>query len=261
MKNPTLAAIAVETEYYGPSDENLLKNPDEGQRVKHDWKTHNYLIDQNSKYYYPGAIGIKTGFTDQAGECVVSYAKKDNIELIVSIFFDTDPQRWSDAKNLFDYGFNNYNYNLIQKKGDSVGALTVKNTARKIDFLASGDFTFLCSSAEKSQVQPQIVPDNKIFSQQGGDYLLNLSIRKGIKIGSVNYVLNGSVVATGTAYAGENYRKYNFFDYTFQFLTNIYVISAIIALAITAYVIYRVKMSARGRRYGTKYTFAKKKRK
>ena len=46
------------------------------------FKNTNDLLDSKSKYYYENAIGIKTGFTTQAKNCLISASQKDNMELI-----------------------------------------------------------------------------------------------------------------------------------------------------------------------------------
>lgn len=46
------------------------------------FKNTNSLLDSSNRYYYEYAIGIKTGFTTQAKNCLIAGAKKDGIELI-----------------------------------------------------------------------------------------------------------------------------------------------------------------------------------
>lgn len=46
------------------------------------WENSNPLIDSTSACFYSYANGMKTGFTDQAGSCLVASAKKDDVELI-----------------------------------------------------------------------------------------------------------------------------------------------------------------------------------
>jgi D-alanyl-D-alanine carboxypeptidase (penicillin-binding protein 5/6) len=52
---------------------------------------------------YPGANGVKTGFTNAAGDCLVAGAKRDGVQLIAVLY--NDDYRWEDAKALLDYGF------------------------------------------------------------------------------------------------------------------------------------------------------------
>jgi D-alanyl-D-alanine carboxypeptidase (penicillin-binding protein 5/6) len=52
---------------------------------------------------YSGADGIKTGYTDAAGDCLVAGAKRGGVQLIVVLL--NDDYRWDDATKLMDYGF------------------------------------------------------------------------------------------------------------------------------------------------------------
>jgi len=55
---------------------------------------------------YEGATGVKTGFTKKSGRCLVSSAKRSDLEL-VAVTLD-DPCDWQDHKNMLDYGFDSY---------------------------------------------------------------------------------------------------------------------------------------------------------
>lgn len=55
---------------------------------------------------YPGATGIKTGWTSAAGGCLAASAKRNGVELIVIIMHADDTRtRFEDASKLLDYGF------------------------------------------------------------------------------------------------------------------------------------------------------------
>lgn len=52
---------------------------------------------------YDGVIGVKTGFTDEAGRCLVSACERDGVTLICVTLNDRDD--WNDHMQLYDYGF------------------------------------------------------------------------------------------------------------------------------------------------------------
>ncbi len=52
---------------------------------------------------YEGVIGVKTGFTDEAGRCLVSACERDGVTLICVTLNDRDD--WNDHMHLYDYGF------------------------------------------------------------------------------------------------------------------------------------------------------------
>lgn len=66
----------------------------------------NLLLDADSPYYYEGANGIKTGYTDRAGRCLVSSATRNGETVITIVFLSTEEEVWSDSTALLDYGFN-----------------------------------------------------------------------------------------------------------------------------------------------------------
>ena len=69
---------------------------------------HHYgITDFTSAYYYPYAMGIKTGYTTKAGQCFVGAARKDGHELIAVVLLSdyVKPPKWIDAKKMFEYGF------------------------------------------------------------------------------------------------------------------------------------------------------------
>ncbi len=71
----------------------------------------NPIVDSENKFYYPYANGMKTGSTNQAGDCFVASASHDGMNLICLLFGYPDDKgdyRWPAAQELFDFGFNSY---------------------------------------------------------------------------------------------------------------------------------------------------------
>jgi D-alanyl-D-alanine carboxypeptidase len=64
-----------------------------------------YLFNNNPllRTGYPGTIGIKTGFTDAAGRCLVAAARRNGRRLGVVLLHSPDPGK--QAKQLLDRGF------------------------------------------------------------------------------------------------------------------------------------------------------------
>ena len=60
-------------------------------------------------FYYQGATGLKTGFTDAALFCLSATAERDGMELIAVVMHaPTSDDRFESAKALLNYGFANY---------------------------------------------------------------------------------------------------------------------------------------------------------
>lgn len=53
---------------------------------------------------YPGALGLKTGYTPKAGKCLVAYAKRGDTRVLLVMLHGND--RWWDAVDILDIAFN-----------------------------------------------------------------------------------------------------------------------------------------------------------
>ncbi len=63
-----------------------------------------WLVNTNKLLtMYDGVKGVKTGFTDEAGRCLVSACERNGISLICVTLNDKDD--WNDHTKLYDYGF------------------------------------------------------------------------------------------------------------------------------------------------------------
>ena len=92
------------------------------QRHKMVWPT--------SGYYYDGIIGGKTGFTDQSGTTLVTYAKRNGMTLIAVVLHSNGTNVYKDTKELLDYGFNNFglqNVSNNDKRFDSDNKVTLQS--------------------------------------------------------------------------------------------------------------------------------------
>lgn len=82
-------------------------------RITHELKNSNRMIKADEFYFYQYAIGIKTGFTDAAGHCLVSGAKK-NDHLIIGVVLNTNENTIQasakESKKLLEWGFANYKW-------------------------------------------------------------------------------------------------------------------------------------------------------
>ena len=67
------------------------------------------LMFKGQQFYYQYCKGGKTGFTDESGYTLITYAEKDGMRLICVVMKENKPDdRYVDTKALFEYGFNNF---------------------------------------------------------------------------------------------------------------------------------------------------------
>lgn len=75
---------------------------------------------------YKGATGLKTGSTSVALYNLSASATRDNLSLIAVIMKAPSTKvRFAEAQKLLDYGFNNYEYKELAKKGDTLKNVSV----------------------------------------------------------------------------------------------------------------------------------------
>ncbi len=84
------------------------------------------LINTNKLLWrYEGAAGMKTGYTSQAGQCLVGVAEKDGRQLLSVVLNSKNDQIWTDTAALFDYGFDAYSEMQLASAGEVFGTSPV----------------------------------------------------------------------------------------------------------------------------------------
>ena len=98
-------------------------------------ETTNYLIDESQEggyYYYPYAKGIKTGYTDEAGKCLVSTAEKDDTRyLCIALgadysFIEDINYAMLDSASYYKWAFDNLSYQTVYNSYDTLQSIPVK---------------------------------------------------------------------------------------------------------------------------------------
>ncbi len=154
MKNDIFRQIVSTASYTLPSSNKY-------SRIDRTLITTNDLIKKQSDNYYEYAIGIKTGFTTPAKNCLVSSATKDGKTLIsVVLRSNTDNNRYNDAKTLFNYGFDNFSKKDIIKAGSTIKTIDVKNatsSTKNLNLVAeTGINTIVTNDKLNDTIEPQI---------------------------------------------------------------------------------------------------------
>lgn len=155
----------------------------------------NSLIIDSSKYYYKYAIGIKTGYTSQAKNCLIAASSKNNLELITVVLGasqteDNKSARYVDTINLFNYGYDNYKAEEILAQNKIVDEIVIKNATKDTKNL---------QILAKEQINATIPTNTNIESL---DYSIELNkdlsapIPEGLVVGKINYNIDGFTYST-----------------------------------------------------------------
>jgi D-alanyl-D-alanine carboxypeptidase (penicillin-binding protein 5/6) len=107
-QNPTFSDIVATRTFDFPG-----RGPGQGDHPGYQLENDNQLL-----YNYPGALGGKTGYTDDAGQTFVGAANRDGRRLVAVLLHGTRQPiaPWQQAAHLLDYGF-------ATAPGTKVGAL------------------------------------------------------------------------------------------------------------------------------------------
>ncbi len=79
------------------------------------WNRHNMLVSRQAAYY-SYAKGGKTGYTDEAGRTLVTYASRDGRNLMCVVMKSGTETVYDDTRRLFEYGFTEFQN--IEVKGN-----------------------------------------------------------------------------------------------------------------------------------------------
>lgn len=165
--------------------------------------TNELLIAGNSNYY-PNLIAGKTGYTSEAGECLVSAAYNDNLELVGVIL--NSNSRFKDTRSLYNYGYTNFSIKNIVNEKDIITNVEVKNATKdtkNLNLLVSEDIPVLANNSDDlSKIEPQITLNSDIKAP----------IEDGQVLGKVSYSVNGITYSTDLI-AANNVEKSNFVLY------------------------------------------------
>ena len=124
--------------------------------------------------FYPGATGLKTGFTSKAGYCLSSSAQRDGMELVAVVMgAKTSAERFSACKSLLDYGFSTYA--LVTPQVEQMSVPVKLGTADSVTAEPAEDPTLLMEKAQKNMVTTEIQLDESV----------NAPVSKGQKLGTL----------------------------------------------------------------------------
>ncbi|MDR3501648.1 MAG: D-alanyl-D-alanine carboxypeptidase [Legionella sp.] len=148
--------------------------------------------------------GLKTGHTNEAGFCLVSSAKRDNMRLLAVVLGEpSDSSRADDSEKLLNYGFRFFETHQLYKNGQSVTELPLyKGTTDKISVGLNEDQFITIPTGQYQRLNVS----TKIPSY------LEAPIKKGDKVGDLVVQFDNNVVATRPVYALQDIESGGFFS-------------------------------------------------
>ena len=168
-----------------------------------------------------GVYGVKTGFTNGAGRCLVSSCKRGELDIItVVIGANTNNQRTADTKELIEYAFNNYSLinigKIIQDKFEQW-----KNINEGRIYVNKGienGIKLYLEKPKKSVMAVRKDSIDKIDIEVNSLFYMEAPVAKDQVIGNLRVIINGEEVEVIEIRAMYEIEKKGIEDYLQEFL-------------------------------------------
>ena len=138
----------------------------------------------------PGAIGVKTGYTDQAGRCLVSAVER-NGRMLIAVTLDA-PDDWNDHEKLYDMGFFDMRVRDIVKAG-LVGYANIAGNGQ-VKLYIEDDIKYCLTPDEIDRIDVTLKGDRIVYG----------SHKKGDKYGEITVTLDGALICRRDVYFSQD---------------------------------------------------------
>ncbi len=139
-------------------------------------------------WWYQGADGFKTGWTNEAKYCLTSTVKRDGLRLIAVVMASPEVRgHFRDSMELFNYGFAKYAYKSFFTQDSVCGTVQVgKGAEGEAEVLAAEDAGSIYLKGEKDNItsQKELLP------------YINAPVTKGQKLGEIQIFKDGNLQKT-----------------------------------------------------------------
>lgn len=200
----------------------------------------NDLINPSSKYYLEECVGIKTGYTAQAKNCLISACAKNNLGLICVVLganqlHSGESSRYEDSINLFKYGYSNYSIKTFANKDDIIKNIEVKNGTKKtrnLDLTLEDSISGLVKNNENLPNASIVLNDT-----------ISAPISKGTILGTISYTV-GNNTYTKNLVASHDVEEDKLLLFIFEIILGI-----VLLLILTTILISKSKKKRKKKKY------------
>ncbi|MDD3024205.1 MAG: D-alanyl-D-alanine carboxypeptidase [Syntrophomonadaceae bacterium] len=137
-------------------------------------------------WWYQGADGFKTGWTEEAKYCLASSAKRDGLRLISVVLASPEKHgNFRDSMQLFNYGFARYTFKSFFSKHSTCGTVRVgKGISDNVAVIAEDNVGAIAIKGEEKKISNR----KELLSY------VNAPVMKGQKLGEVQIYKDGDLV-------------------------------------------------------------------
>ena len=202
----------------------------------------NHMISRmrTTAYYFAPAIGIKTGFTSQAGFCLAAAAGRGRPFELISIVFgaemvDGRHQSFVDTRSLFDFGYSHFRQLHLTRFGQILDEIPIRYArgTNSLSLVASEPLTVLIpNSAEVGNIERRAVLPDYIIAP----------IERGQKIGQMEFIYNDNVIGRVdlVSNSSEVRQTFWFIPMSFNFIRSFLVVRIIGYVLLAALILFMI---------------------
>lgn len=194
---------------------------------------------RSSHYLYKQCTGIKTGTTSAAGHCLVASAEYNGMELLSVVLKCNDLDLAENAysyivtRNLFDFGFNNYQPGILATPGNIVSDSKVYEAKadKRVTLTVDNEVSALLPIDEDIAASVETVTDLP--------EVIQAPVAKGDVLGQVSYTYNGNEIGRANLIAANDVelnKVLHVFHIVLKVVTNPLVYIPVVILIIIAFI-------------------------
>lgn len=154
--------------------------------------TTNFLIDPATNYFYKYAKGLKTGFTDEAGRCVVSTASYNGYNYLCIVMKCNSKggnrNEFLDSRNLYRWAFNNFEFKSVLDITKPVAEIPV-DLSLETDYIQIYPEKSITSILPTKADESTITVDTKLVAER-----LKAPVKAGTILGTADILYAGEVI-------------------------------------------------------------------
>ncbi|GFI42018.1 D-alanyl-D-alanine carboxypeptidase DacF [Thomasclavelia cocleata] len=176
--------------------------------IREDTKQSFWLVNTNKLLkLYDGVDGLKTGYTKEAGYCLVTTVKRNNQRIIGVLMKESAPKtRNEEMCSMLDYGFNNYKQEIIFKKDTVIEKHVIdKMENLTIDVKCKQDIAFTTAKNSNDKYTTEIIYKDDL-----------LPIKKGDVVGTLIVSIDGKEAGSYELYSDNDANKATYFSKLFK---------------------------------------------
>jgi D-alanyl-D-alanine carboxypeptidase (penicillin-binding protein 5/6) len=178
------------------------------QGKEHDRDLYN---ENRMLWLYEGANGVKTGYTDAAGRCLVSGANRDGVQLI-AVVLDSE-HMWDDSIALLNYGFSQMHTVNVLEKGDILKTLQVRHgKAQTVQAITAAALTVPVTEEDRQEIHTVVEADATVEAP----------VAAGQKLGVVRVFYKNTPIATVDLLATDTIERKSFFTQIWSSLLQVF---------------------------------------